>query len=471
MLFNSLAFLLFFPTVCILFYCIPARQIKYRNLLLLLASYYFYMNWKPVYALLLLTSTVLTYLASIAIERSKEQRRRKLCLTAGIVLNLSILVLFKYFNFLALNLRDILGLAGLTISVPSFDALLPVGISFYTFQALGYSIDVYRGKTVAERNFLTYALFVSFFPQLVAGPIERSSNLLPQFKSKHFFDDVRVMQGLRWMLWGYFLKLVLADRCGLYVDTIFNHVDKHNGGSFLLASFLFSFQIYGDFAGYSLIAIGAAKVLGFQLMENFRHPYFSCTVGEFWHRWHISLSTWFKDYVYIPLGGNRVGRMRHYFNLLVTFVLSGIWHGANWTFLCWGTLHGLALCLEKAFGFHGKHQSPARLLYWVVTFVFLCITWMVFRADSLSDVITIATSMVTDMGIPYVQDVGYGVIASALMAIIIVLVKELSEEFDWAIRRMLGRIPLAQYVYMASLIAFISLFGIFGNNQFIYFQF
>ena len=279
------------------------------------------------------------------------------------------------------------------------------------------------------------------------------------------------MQGLRWMLWGYFLKLVLADRCGLYVDTIFNHVDKHNGGSFLLASFLFSFQIYGDFAGYSLIAIGAAKVLGFQLMENFRHPYFSCSVGEFWHRWHISLSTWFKDYVYIPLGGNRVGRMRHYFNLLVTFVLSGIWHGANWTFLCWGTLHGLALCLEKAFGFHGKHQSPARLLYWVVTFVFLCITWMAFRADSLSDVITIATSMVTDMGIPYVQDVGYGVIASALMAIIIVIVKESSEEFDWAIRRMLGRIPLVQYVYMASLIAFISLFGIFGNNQFIYFQF
>ena len=340
-------------------------------MLLLIASYYFYMNWEPTYALLLLTSTIVTYLTAFGIERFEEKRKKKLCLVSSLVLNLTILFLFKYYNFLASNIELVLQASGLGIEIPKFSFLLPIGISFYTFQALGYSIDVCRGTTKFERDFPTYALFVSFFPQLVAGPIERSNNLLPQFKQQHHINDEAIMAGIRLMVWGYFMKLVLADRCGLYVDTIFNNVDKHNGGSYLVASILFSFQIYGDFAGYSLIAIGVARILGFRLMENFHRPYFACTIGDFWHRWHISLSTWFKDYVYIPLGGNRVGRLRNYVNLLVTFAISGIWHGANWTFFCWGTLHGLLLCIEKTIGISKREYSGVKkIIHWAVTFVF-----------------------------------------------------------------------------------------------------
>ena len=333
MLFNSLSFLLFFPIVCLLYYTIPASRVKVRNLLLLMASYYFYMNWEPAYAILLLASTVVTYLAAFGIGHFRDKRKRTFCLVSGIILNLAILFLFKYYNFLASNIEEALQICGLGIHIPGFHMLLPVGISFYIFQALGYSIDVYRQSTKVEHDFMTYALFVSFFPQLVAGPIERSRNLLPQFRQQHRFNYDEVMSGIKLMVWGYFLKLILADRCSLYVDAVFNNIEMHNGGSYLLASLLFPFQIYGDFAGYSLIAIGVAQVLGFHLMENFRRPYFACSIGEFWHRWHISLSTWFKDYVYIPLGGNRSNKTRHYFNLMVTFMVSGIWHGANWTFV------------------------------------------------------------------------------------------------------------------------------------------
>ena len=274
MLFNSIAFLLFFPVVCLVFFLIPASRIRIKNLFLLIASYYFYMNWEPAYALLLLTSTIVTWTAAIGISHFPDKRRKKICLVSSLVLNLSILFLFKYFNFLSSNIETALQACGLGIDIPEFKLLLPVGISFYTFQALGYSIDVYRGTTKAERDFATYALFVSFFPQLVAGPIERSNNLLPQFKEQHRFDYETLMAGVRMMVWGYFMKLVLADRCGTYVDSIFNNVDMHNGGSYLLASLLFPFQIYGDFAGYSLIAIGVARVMGFRLMENFLcvHP-------------------------------------------------------------------------------------------------------------------------------------------------------------------------------------------------------
>lgn len=294
------------------------------------------MNWEPAYALLLLASTVITYLAALGISRHEDKRKKKFFLVFSLVLNLAMLFLFKYYNFAATNINTLLQTSGLAISLPNFGLLLPVGVSFYIFQALGYSIDVYRGTTMTERDFPTYALFVSFFPQLVAGPIELSSNLLPQFKKEHHFNYDAIMSGIKLMVWGYFMKLAVSDRCGMYVDAVFNNVDKHNGGAYILASFLFSFQIYGDFAGYSLIAIGAAKIMGFKLMENFHRPYFSCSVGEFWRRWHISLSAWFKDYVYIPLGGNRVGRWRNYFNLLITFFISSIWHGSNWTFFLLG---------------------------------------------------------------------------------------------------------------------------------------
>lgn len=471
MLFNSTQFLLFFPVVCLLYYCIPARHRRSRNVLLLVASYYFYMSWEPTYVLLLLTSTFTTYIAALGIEHSRTKRAKKRWLFASILSNLCILFLFKYFNFIGSNINDIFRASGLALTIPRFDLLLPVGISFYTFQALGYSIDVYRGTTKTEHDFLTYALFVSFFPQLVAGPIERSNHLLPQFRQQHHFDYDQAMTGLKYMVWGYFLKLVLADRCAIYADAVFNNVSHHNGSSFALASLLFTFQIYGDFAGYSLIAIGTARLLGFHLMNNFRCPYFSCSVGEFWHRWHISLSTWFKDYVYIPFGGNRVGKARNYTNLLITFLLSGIWHGANWTFIFWGALHGVLLCIEKFFGIQHQYIGFRKIVHCGATFVILCITWMIFRANSLADIMTICTRTIDVWGTPFVQDVGWGVLLTSFMAIAMVIGKELTEEYCWSTVNRLKAKPIFQYIGIALLLAVISLFGVFGDNQFIYFQF
>lgn len=437
--------------------------------MLLIASYYFYMYWEPAYALLLLTSTVVTFFAGLGIDYFEDKRKKKLCLAGCVILNLSILFLFKYYNFIGSNIEILLHANGIAFDVPKFGLLLPVGISFYTFQALGYSIDVYRGTIKVERNFATYALFVSFFPQLVAGPIERSNNLLPQFKTKHSIDYNTIMSGIMLMAWGYFMKLVLADRCGLFVDMIYNNVNHHTGGSYLLASLLFPFQIYGDFAGYSLIAIGVARVLGFHLMENFHRPYFACSIGEFWHRWHISLSTWFKDYVYIPLGGNRVSRLRNYFNLFVTFSISGIWHGANWTFVCWGMFHGCLLCIEKALGI-GKREyhGIGKALHWLLTFVMVCFAWIFFRANNLQDAITICAGIFTKMGKPAPE---YAIILSILMALSILLLKEMKDEFGWNIHLSESKYWLVRHLYLIIIAAYILLFGVLDGGQFIYFQF
>ena len=469
MLFNSISFLLFFPVVCVLYFCIPAIYTRVRNWFLLLASYYFYMNWEPAYALLLLTSTVITYFAAVGIGNTTKKKKKKIYLTISLILNLVILFLFKYFNFMAANVEHLFSVSGMAIDLPEFGLLLPVGISFYTFQALGYSIDVYRGTTKVENDFPTYALFVSFFPQLVAGPIERSNNLLPQFKEKHQFDYEMLMTGLRLMIWGYFLKLVLADRCGIYVDSVFDNVDKHNGGSFIVASLLFPFQIYGDFAGYSLIAVGMARILGFRLMNNFNRPYFATSIGEFWHRWHISLSTWFKDYVYIPLGGNRVGKLRNYFNLLVTFVVSGIWHGANWTFFCWGSIHGLLLCIEKVLGIgKQKYVGIRKFFHWLVTFVHVFFSWKFFRADNLNDAFTILKGVFTNMGMPKPELANFFAVA---LAMIVLFSKEQADEYQRNIHFSESRSWILRHVYIVLMIAYIVLFGVFGGDQFIYFQF
>ena len=427
------------------------------------------MNWEPSYALLLLTSTTVTYFAAIGIEHFKERSKRKWFLIASIVINLAILFQFKYYNFLAYNIKEALSYCNLCINIPEFELLLPVGISFYTFQALGYSIDVYRGTTKVEHDFFTYALFVSFFPQLVAGPIERSNNLLIQFRTEHRFDYNRVMSGIRQMAWGYFIKLVLADRCAIYVDLVFNHVGHHHGGSYLLASILFPFQIYGDFAGYSLIAIGVANVLGFRLIDNFCRPYLSCSIGEFWHRWHISLSTWFKDYVYIPLGGNRVSRWRNYFNLLVTFMVSGIWHGANWTFLCWGSLHGLLLCIEKALGIGNyKYSGISKFFHMIITFVIVSFAWIFFRANNLNDAFEVLRSIVMDLQKP---DLQYGILIAAIIAIVILMLKELAIENRWQWYEKAIKSTIFIHTYLILLISYIIIFGVFSGDQFIYFQF
>lgn len=467
MLFNSIAFLIYFPVVCIIYFALPTLRL--RNIFLLIASYYFYMNWEPEYALLLLTSTAITWLAGIGIGHFTERSKKKACLVGSLVINLAILFLFKYYNFAAENLVEFLRYCGLAIDLPDFKLLLPVGISFYTFQALGYSIDVYRGDTPVEKNFFRYALFVSFFPQLVAGPIERSTNLLKQFYVKHTFDYDSAMSGFKLMLWGYFLKLALADRCALYVDAVFNNVAQHNGGSYLIASLFFPFQIYGDFAGYSLVAIGAAQVMGFRLMENFRRPYFAATVTEFWHRWHISLSTWFKDYVYIPMGGNRVSKARNYFNILVTFVVSGIWHGANWTFFVWGTLHGVLQCIEKALGWHRqKWTGVQRLGHVLFTFCVVFLAWIFFRANSITDAFTIIHGIFTNLQMPYLQLANFGAVALALS---IVFLKEWGDEFGWKLNTSPVLSTVSTHLYMVGMISYLILFGVLNGDQFIYFQF
>jgi len=390
-LFNSLDFLLFFPVVTLIYFLIPHRV---RYLWLLGASYYFYMCWNPKYALLMLTSTAITYASGLLIssaDRKGKDAQKKLWVGLSFGSNLAILFFFKYFDFLIDNLNQVLKLLGITLIDPGFSFLLPVGISFYTFQALSYTMDVYRKDVAPEKNFLRYALFVSFFPQLVAGPIERSSNLLHQLHERHYFDSKRVASGLLLMLWGFFQKMVIADRAAYFVDMVYNYPYEPGRTGFIvvIATVLFAIQIYCDFSGYSDIAIGCARILGIDLMDNFRAPYLAHSIREFWSRWHISLSTWFRDYVYIPLGGNRSGVWKQRRNLLLTFLLSGLWHGANWTFVLWGLLHGGLQVVENLlrgrFPKLGKHTELHGALEVLCTFTLVCIGWIFFRANNVQD--------------------------------------------------------------------------------------
>lgn len=465
MQFNSIDFFLFFPEVCIVYFALP--WVKARNAFLLCASYYFYMNWEPMYALLLLACTVITYFTGLAIERYAE--RKRLWLTIGISLNLGILGFYKYFEFIGENVTTLLKAMHVEIAMPHFALLLPVGISFFTFQALGYAIDVYRGDTSAVKNFFRYALFVSFFPQLVAGPIERPKNLLPQFEVKHRFEYDSVMTGAWWMLWGYFMKLAIADVCGGYVDSVYDNLQQHNGGSYAVAALLFPFQIYGDFAGYSLVAIGAAKVMGFNLMENFRRPFFASSVSEFWRRWHISLSSWFMDYVYIPLGGSRKGKTKTCGNLIATFCLSGLWHGANWTFVIWGLIHGIAVSIEHFFKIAKKSRSGfSRFIGMLITFAVFALSMVFFRSRNVEAAIKVIKGIFTNPGIPFMGDVSLMILPVSFM---ILLIKELRDEFSIKLPGGTGVQFALRHSVIVFLISFILLFGVLEGPQFIYFQF
>lgn len=476
MLFNSLDFLLFFPVVCIIYYAVSS--LKWRNLFLLVASYYFYMNWEPVYALLLLASTGITYLASFGIDR--YENKKKTILSISIIANLAILFFFKYFNWAADNITALMDLAGISIHIPEFKVLLPVGISFYIFQALGYSIDVYRKTIAPEKNFFRYALFVSFFPQLVAGPIERSTGLLPQFQEKKKFSYDNLMKGLNMMLWGYFLKLVVADRIAVYVNSIFNNVAMHNGGSSLLASLLFPFQLYGDFAGYSLIAIGAAKVMGFTLMQNFRQPYFfSTSIQDYWKRNHISLTTWFMDYIYYSMVGSSTKLWWWCFSIWFTFFISGFWHGANWTYVLCFSLFGLGLVYglltqKKKKKWEKKHHLKNNALYHGVqrftTFIVLAFILIFFRANTLEDAFSVISKIFTDIAAPYK---GLRVTEWVLifLSLAILFVKEFIDEFGLKLHLSQSRYWIVRHGYVLAMIFFIILFGKLNGSQFIYFQF
>ncbi len=354
MIFNSFQFLWLFPLIFVSYYFLPClftrspeRKSVVANRLLLLVSYGLYMQWNPAYALILLGVTAVTYVFALRLERELSiSSRRRLLIGCGASLALLPLLVFKYYNFLTGSFAELFGWEG----IPGLNWAVPVGISFFTFQAVGYLFDVYYRRIAAERNWWDYMLFVSFFPQILSGPISKAASLLPQIKANRTFDYDRAVQGLKWMLWGMFLKVVMADRLGLYVDKVLDNYQYNSGSSCLLASIFYSFQIYGDFAGYSFLAMGVGRLMGFDLINNFRQPYLSVSVTDFWRRWHISLSTWLKDYVYIPLGGSRCSKARNYWNIFVTFLVSGVWHGANWTFVVWGVLHGLFQIVEKALG-------------------------------------------------------------------------------------------------------------------------
>ncbi|MCQ2513900.1 MAG: MBOAT family protein [Ruminococcus sp.] len=395
--FNSLTYGIFLPIVFAVYWVLPH---KFRWSLLLIASYYFYMSWNANYLVLIVFTTFVSYLAALIIEKSDKKGIRKTALVVNIIVSLGVLFFFKYFQFFDNSLVLLLNKFAIQLHPITLNILLPVGISFYTFQTLSYSIDVYKGTCQAEHHFGKYAAFISFFPQLVAGPIERTQNLLPQITEERKFDYEQATYGLKLMAWGFFKKLVIADNVAKIVDNIYNSLNDYSGFSLVLATILFTFQIYCDFSGYSDIAIGTAKTLGIDLMTNFKSPYFSTSIKEFWSRWHISLSTWFRDYVYIPLGGNRCGKIRKNLNLIITFLVSGLWHGANWTYIFWGGVHGVAQVIEKNL-FPKSKKNKSKILWWLkvlVVFVFCCFTWIFFRANTLADAGYVLTHMFSGIG-------------------------------------------------------------------------
>ena len=482
MTFTSLTFLLFFPLVFLLYWLKP--QQKWQNSILVLASYFFYGWWDYRFCLLMLLSSLVDYFIGIAVHATDDRRIQRRYLILSLISNLGLLGYFKYYNFFSDSFVSLLNQFGWSVHPVIAEVILPVGISFYTFQTLSYTIDIYRGKLEPTRNLIDYLAFVSFFPQLVAGPIERATNLLPQFTVKREFSRSEASEGGRQILWGFFKKLVIADRMAVGVDAVYDNLADASGVSLLLATIFFAFQIYCDFSAYSDIAIGTAKMFRINLMRNFAYPYFSQSVTEFWRRWHISLSTWFRDYVFIPLGGSRCWAPRVCFNLMVTFVLSGLWHGADWKFIVWGAINGAALVVEKVLMVQrprsdvpgGENDIPAvsvfvRMGY---TFVIICVGWIFFRAASVSSAwlilyriaslpLTIAdpASLVLDQAVR--KGIGY------LVVFVII---------EWGFRRHLHPIVVAKLpvavrwtVYTIVIWATIKMMLVNAVNPFIYFTF
>lgn len=477
MLFNSIDFLIFFPVVTALYFLSPH---KWRWLVLLIASCLFYMDWIPQYILILFLIIAIDYFAALQIEKSTGGRR-KLFLVASLVGNLGLLCLFKYYNFFAENISAVCKVMHMDYAAPALNLILPIGLSFHTFQALAYTIEVYRGKQPAEKHLGIYSLYVMFYPQLVAGPIERPQNLLHQFKEEKHFDYDAVCNGLQLMLWGFFKKLVIADRLGVLVSHVYNDPTAYAGAPLLFATYCFAYQIYCDFSGYTDIAIGAAQVMGIKLMTNFRTPYAARNPQDFWQRWHISLSTWFRDYLYIPLGGSHKGYFRQYLNIFIVFLLSGLWHGANWTYAIWGLVHGAFLSLyvgmRKIFSSLNPSGNSAfgallNASAWFMTFNAVCFAWIFFRANSVSDAIFVSTHLFSASSVS-IFELGLSR-AEIIIAFCAIVFLELVQYVQ-------RRISLRQFISGKSLsvrwavyytaIFVLLMFGKFSSQQFIYFQF
>lgn len=476
MSFISPEYVIFFSVVIPLFFLITHR---WRWVLLLVMSYVFYAYGILYYLPLIIFSTLVDYVTARMIPQRESGLWRHTWLALSILTNLGVLVIFKYLDFFTSSVGAVAGYAP-----PSLNLVLPIGISFYTFQSMSYTIDVYRGHIQPEKNLGIVATYVAFFPQLVAGPIERATNLLPQFREKQVFDPAQAVEGFRLILWGVFKKVVIADRLAVYVNAVYGNLDAHTGLTLWVATFFFAFQIYCDFSAYSDIAIGTARVMGFRLMDNFRQPYFARSVREFWARWHISLSTWFRDYVYIPLGGNRVSLGRNMLNLMIVFLISGLWHGAGWTFIIWGALHGVAVVglvwMRQANWQLIPQGGLGALLKILLTFLFVCFTWIFFRAESLSDAMYIinhlfAPSATADISAPFMAGLlGAQVEFLLAFALIGLLLAVDGLTVKSSISAGFARLPVmarwAWYYALGAAVMFSSIYGT-GAQQFIYFQF
>jgi alginate O-acetyltransferase complex protein AlgI len=473
MLFNSIEFLIFFAVVSVLYFSLPYKG---RWIMLLVASCFFYMFFKIIYIFILVFTIIIDYYAGILIENQQDKRKRKFFLAWSIVANVGVLAFFKYFNFLNGNLSGILTWMGYENPVPYLKILLPIGLSFHTFQAMSYTIEVYRGNQKAEKHFGIYALYVMFYPQLVAGPIERPQNILHQLKEYHRFDYEKFKSGLNLMIWGFFKKIVVADRLSVYVGKVYGDCTYYDSLQIAIATLFFAIQIYCDFSGYSDIAIGAARTMGIDLMTNFNRPYFSTNIREFWAKWHISLSSWFRDYLYIPLGGNRVAYSKQIRNVVIVFMLSGLWHGANWTFVIWGALHALYIVTYMIFEKYGawkfKHTMVTKVLCILFTFLIVDYAWIFFRANSLHDAIFITQKLFTGnwsvSAYKPFEDFG---ITSILISIVVVIYTMIVERFTNP--RETGTFSTfnKEAGFAILNLSMIFILGSFNQQTFIYFQF
>lgn len=471
MIFNSFNFIVLFPLIFLLYYVIPAGYQKGRNVFLLLVSYLLYLNWEPVYALILLGVTFVTYYSARLIE--KHEKKKQIVVLGGLI-SLLPLLFFKYFDFINEQVYVVMSLMGLRYDLQGLNWAIPVGISFFTFQALSYLFDVYYKKIEAEKDFLTYALFISFFPSILSGPINKTSLIIPQLKKlRPYFDYEKAVEGLKMLLWGMFMKVVVADRVALYVDTVLPSYMNYTGVTCFAASLFYTIQIYADFAGYSLMAIGVGKVLGFELTENFRRPYFAVSVTDFWRRWHISLSTWLKDYIYIPMGGSRCSKVRNYWNILVTFLVSGIWHGANWTFIVWGCLHGIAQIVEKAIGQqkceYGWFGKSVKIL---ITFLLVNFAWIFFRMPTLGDACGVIAHIFDVHQSMAFEITSKHIFVLMMLGTVILFIKDWTDEFaPNKLRLFENKNRIVRWGSYFSVIILIMLTGVFDAGQFIYANF
>ncbi|MBN2281886.1 MAG: MBOAT family protein [Candidatus Marinimicrobia bacterium] len=487
MLFNSLDFAIFLPIVYILYWFGTSRNLKLQNLLIVLSSYIFYGWWDWRFLSLILFSTLVDYLVGLRLETENNSKKRLIWLWTSILVNLGFLGFFKYYNFFIENFMTAFSIFGIPLKANSLNIILPVGISFYTFQTLSYTIDVYKKKLAPTKDFIAFAAFVSFFPQLVAGPIERATHLLPQFFKKRTFDYENSVMGLRQILWGFFKKLVIADNCAELANLIFENYSTFSGLTLLLGALFFAFQIYGDFSGYSDIAIGTSKLFGFSLMQNFAFPYFSRDIAEFWRRWHISLSTWFRDYLYIPLGGSRGSALKKLRNTLIIFTVSGFWHGANWTFIFWGFLNAVyfipLLITEKNRSnldiiAMGKILPGIKeFLQMTLTFFMTLIAWIFFRSESMGKAFHYIGKIFSPsiLQLPSASEfmtIKMNPFYTVFLILSFLVIEWLGREGTFAIEGMKNRFPqYFRWLIYLSLGLIIFIFGNFTKTEFIYFAF